>query len=69
MLNLLISLVLFLSFACPKERNKEKDTTKTNLKLALVAQIHASMLSNLRFALFVDSHRTAISFLSVKISL
>jgi hypothetical protein len=48
---------IFLSFACPKERNKEKDTTKTNYKLALVAPATPSMLSNLQFALFVDIHR------------
>jgi hypothetical protein len=51
-------LSIFLSFGCPKERNKEKDTTKTNYKLALVAPFNASMLSNLQFALFVDIHRT-----------
>jgi hypothetical protein len=51
-------LSIFLSFGCPKERNKEKDTTKTNSKLALVAPAKASVPSNLQFTLFVDGRRT-----------
>jgi hypothetical protein len=37
---------------------QEKDTTKTNFKLALVAQANASVPSNLQFALFMDGRRT-----------
>jgi hypothetical protein len=38
---------IFLSFACPKERNKEKDTTKTKASLLFrtIQRINAEQLA------------------------
>jgi len=56
---------LFLSFDSPKERNKEKATTKTNPKLSFYPQMANPWVPrNLWFALFVDVSRTILTFIS-----
>ncbi len=58
---------IFLSFVSPKERNKEKETTKTNHKPSFYPQMpYATSPRNLRFALFVDISRTVNNFILCK---
>src|SRR6266704_1700409 len=57
---------VFLSFASPKERNKEKETTKTNSNFFFHTVSAFACLKKLQFALFVDGQRTLLIILILR---
>jgi hypothetical protein len=52
---------ILLSFASPKESNKEKETTKTNSTFFFHTKPAKIGLKKLQFALFVDISRTSLN--------